>query len=138
MTITLRRGERWRNKFGRDTRAPGAHARNSLVRPVPRLAELVGAASAQIGAYNSLDNSQQVVALVDADMCVNCGKCYMTCNDSGYQAIAFDARTHVPEVREADCTGCTLCVSVCPIIDCITMVPRSTPYKPKRMTELFE
>ena len=38
------------------------------------------------------------------DMCINCGKCYMTCNDSGYQAISFDAETHLPRVTD-DCTG---------------------------------
>lgn len=54
-------------------------------------------------------------------MCINCGKCYMTCNDSGYQAIQFDAETHIPKVTD-DCTGCTLCMSVCPIIDCIMCV----------------
>lgn len=51
-------------------------------------------------------------------MCINCGKCYMACNDSGYQAIKFDPQTHIPTVTD-DCTGCTLCLSVCPIIDCI-------------------
>ena len=30
------------------------------------------------------------------------------------------------------CTGCTLCLSVCPIYDCITMVSRTAPYTPKR------
>ena len=47
------------------------------------------------------------------------GKCYMTCNDTGYQAIAFDEETHLPKVNENSCTGCTLCYSVCPIIECI-------------------
>jgi dihydropyrimidine dehydrogenase (NADP+) len=28
----------------------------------------------------------------------------MTCNDSGYQAITFDAKTHLPHVTD-DCTG---------------------------------
>lgn len=37
-------------------------------------------------------------------MCINCGKCYMTCNDSGYQAIKFDEKTHLPTVTD-DCTG---------------------------------
>ncbi len=41
-------------------------------------------------------------------MCINCGKCYMTCNDSGYQAIRFDPETHLPRVND-DCTG-TNCV----------------------------
>lgn len=52
------------------------------------------------------------------EMCINCGKCYMTCNDSGYQAIVFDPITHLTKVND-DCTGCTLCLSVCPILDCI-------------------
>jgi dihydropyrimidine dehydrogenase (NADP+) len=55
----------------------------------------------------------------------------MTCNDSGYQAITFDPETHLPFVTD-DCTGCTLCVSVCPIIDCVTMTEKLTPHKPKR------
>ena len=74
--------------------------------------------------------------------CYRCRCCYqlltsislvvdMTCNDSGYQAIKFDAETHIPTITD-DCTGCTLCVSVCPIIDCITMVPRKIPYIPTR------
>lgn len=93
--------------------------------------DMIGKALSRIGAYNDLDNTEQVVAIIDEDMCINCGKCYMTCNDSGYQAITFDPLTHLPHVTE-DCTGCTLCVSVCPIIDCIKMVPRTTPYQPRR------
>ncbi|KAK6179258.1 hypothetical protein SNE40_011661 [Patella caerulea] len=99
--------------------------------PVPKIQDLIGNALPMIGSYGDLDNKQQVVALIDDDMCINCGKCYMTCNDSGYQAIVFDPETHLPRVNQ-DCTGCTLCVSVCPIIDCITMVKRETEYVPKR------
>jgi len=76
---------------------------------------MIGRSLKYIGDYTSLNNKEQVVALIDDDMCINCGKCYMTCNDSGYQAITFDPDTHIPHVTE-DCTGCTLCVSVCPII----------------------
>jgi len=97
----------------------------------PTVNELVGRAVSRIGNYNDLDNKQQAVAIVDEEMCINCGKCYMTCNDSGYQAIKFDPQTHLPKITD-DCTGCTLCVSVCPIIDCITMIPRKIPYIPKR------
>ncbi|KAG5899483.1 hypothetical protein JTB14_015194 [Gonioctena quinquepunctata] len=87
--------------------------------------------TSKIGPYKALNNTQQVVALIDDDMCINCGKCYMTCNDSGYQAIHFDPETHIPRVND-DCTGCTLCLSVCPIIDCITMVPKTIPHVIKR------
>jgi dihydropyrimidine dehydrogenase (NADP+) len=71
-------------------------------------------------------------------MCVNCGSCYTSCNDAGYQSITFDPVTHVPEIVNDDCTGCTLCLSVCPINDCITMVPRDGPYIPDRAVPLGE
>ncbi|XP_031556809.1 dihydropyrimidine dehydrogenase [NADP(+)]-like [Actinia tenebrosa] len=100
-------------------------------KPTPSVKDIIGLALDKIGNYGDLDNKQQVIAKIDEEMCINCGKCYMTCNDSGYQAIEFDPVTHLPRVTD-DCTGCTLCVSVCPIIDCITMVNRPTPYVPNR------
>ncbi|CAM4593955.1 unnamed protein product [Leuciscus chuanchicus] len=98
---------------------------------VPSVKDVIARALKHIGAYQELDNTEQVQALVDPEMCINCGKCYMTCNDSGYQAIKFDPETHLPVIMDS-CTGCTLCLSVCPIIDCIKMVTRTTPYVPKR------
>ncbi|CAH2106153.1 unnamed protein product [Euphydryas editha] len=98
---------------------------------VPRIQDVLGEALPRIGTYKNLDNTKQVVALIDDDMCINCGKCYMACADSGYQAIEFDAETHLPHITD-DCTGCTLCLSVCPIIDCITMVPKKIPHIIKR------
>ena len=71
-------------------------------------------------------------------MCVNSGSCFSSCNDSGYQSITFDSDTHLPYIVEEDCTGCTLCLSVCPINDCITMVPRDGPYIPDRAVPLGE
>ncbi|XP_002130803.2 dihydropyrimidine dehydrogenase [NADP(+)] [Ciona intestinalis] len=100
-------------------------------KPIPTVRDVVGAALPQIGTYGDLDNKQQVQALIDPEMCINCGKCYMACNDSGYQAITFDPVTHLPMVQDT-CTGCTLCLSVCPILDCITMVERKSPYEPNR------
>ncbi|KAM9720041.1 dihydropyrimidine dehydrogenase [NADP(+)] isoform 2-T2 [Menidia menidia] len=100
-------------------------------KPVPAVKDVIARALKYIGAYQELDNMEQVQALIDEEMCINCGKCYMTCNDSGYQAIQFDPETHLPLVTDT-CTGCTLCLSVCPIIDCIKMVKRKTPYVPKR------
>ena len=122
---------------------------------IPSVADVIGRTLPMIGKFNDLNNKEHVIALVDPDMCINCGKCYMTCNDSGYQvscnyyvmltlcfgnvyvmllfqAIKFDPVTHLPKVMEDKCTGCTLCFSVCPIIDCIQMVERKDPYIPKR------
>uniref|UniRef100_A0A8C0Q8K9 Dihydropyrimidine dehydrogenase [NADP(+)] n=1 Tax=Canis lupus familiaris TaxID=9615 RepID=A0A8C0Q8K9_CANLF len=100
-------------------------------KPIPTIKDVIGKALQYLGAFGELSNLEQVVAMIDEEMCINCGKCYMTCNDSGYQAIQFDPETHLPTVTDS-CTGCTLCLSVCPIIDCIKMVSRTTPYEPKR------
>merc|ERR1711879_1024754 len=89
---------------------------------VPTIASQLGRALDRIGNYNDLNNEEQAVALVDEDLCVNCGKCYMTCNDSGYQAILFDPDTHFPTV----------------IPDCTTMVPREIPVPPIRGTPVPE
>lgn len=118
------------------------HCSNGVGR-VPTVQNVIGAAVSKVTPYKQLDNKKQVVALIDdvsgmeflfmvegnliqfflsfQDLCINCGKCYMACNDSGYQAITFDAKTHLPHVTD-DCTGCDLCLSVCPIIDCIRWV----------------
>uniref|UniRef100_H3ACR0 4Fe-4S ferredoxin-type domain-containing protein n=2 Tax=Latimeria chalumnae TaxID=7897 RepID=H3ACR0_LATCH len=100
-------------------------------KPIPAVKDVIGRALQYIGSYGQLNNKEHVVALIDEQMCINCGKCYMTCNDSGYQAIQFDPQTHLPTITD-NCTGCNLCLSVCPIIDCIKMVTRTTPYEPNR------
>ncbi|KAI0213729.1 Dihydropyrimidine dehydrogenase [NADP(+)] [Lamellibrachia satsuma] len=110
---------------------PPRHIPNTPKKPVPQLKDVIGKALTGIGAFEQLDLNTQVVALIDEDMCINCGKCYMTCADSGYQAITFDPDTHLPHVTD-DCTGCTLCLSVCPIMECIQMVPKTIPHVPKR------
>uniref|UniRef100_A0ABI7YDA6 Dihydropyrimidine dehydrogenase [NADP(+)] n=1 Tax=Felis catus TaxID=9685 RepID=A0ABI7YDA6_FELCA len=100
-------------------------------KPIPTIKDVIGKALQYLGTFGELSHLEQVVAMIDEEMCINCGKCYMTCNDSGYQAIQFDPETHLPTITDS-CTGCTLCLSVCPIIDCIKMVSRTTPYEPKR------
>eukprot|EP00760_Papus_ankaliazontas_P027475 PhM_4_TR3356/c0_g1_i1/m.29092/K00207/DPYD; dihydropyrimidine dehydrogenase (NADP+) len=100
-------------------------------RAVPSLKDMVGLVLPHLTNWNQLDPQQPAVAVVNDDLCINCGRCYLTCNDSGYQAITFDKDTHQPFVTD-ECTGCDLCLSVCPVPDCITMVPRTTSYEPKR------
>ncbi|XP_068140700.1 dihydropyrimidine dehydrogenase [NADP(+)]-like [Drosophila tropicalis] len=96
-------------------------------KPASKLAKLRGAALKHIGSFKALDVKQQQVSLINDDLCINCGKCYMACCDAGYQAITFDKDTHKPLVGD-NCTGCSLCHSVCPIIDCIRMVPKKIPH----------
>ena len=46
----------------------------------------------------------------------------MVCEDTSHQAIFAikDGRRHF-EVNDAECVGCNLCVSICPVPDTITM-----------------
>ena len=81
-------------------------------------------------------SKEQKFPIIYDDLCVNCGKCYMTCLDSGYQAITFNDKTHKPEIT-ADCTGCGLCFAVCPVPGALEYGPRPTnyDYRPNRGTE---
>ena len=64
---------------------------------------MIGRSLPMIGSYGDLDNTQQAVAIIDEDMCINCGKCYMVCNDSGYQVC----------VCVCVCVSVSVSVSVC-------------------------
>eukprot|EP01065_Artemidia_motanka_P041297 TRINITY_DN5330_c2_g2_i1.p1 TRINITY_DN5330_c2_g2~~TRINITY_DN5330_c2_g2_i1.p1 ORF type:complete len:1049 (+),score=337.60 TRINITY_DN5330_c2_g2_i1:92-3238(+) len=100
---------------------------------VPTVNELTGIALDGIGSFGELlamAPENQAIAVVNDDKCINCGKCMMTCNDTGYQAIRFDKDTHQPFITDS-CTGCTLCVSVCPVPDCISMVSRDSTTRPQ-------
>lgn len=108
---------------------------NRLAEPISSVRDIIAKSVDRVTNYNQLDNKKQVVALINDDMCINCGKCYLACNDSGYQAITFNPNTHFPEVTK-DCTGCTLCTSVCPIIDCISMVEKKDQHVIKRGTRI--
>ena len=48
----------------------------------------------------------------DLDKCSGCGRCVISCNDGGHQAISFDERK--PRLDGSKCVGCHLCRLVCP------------------------
>ncbi|MCB1340290.1 MAG: 4Fe-4S binding protein, partial [Pseudooceanicola sp.] len=60
-------------------------------------------------------------AKIDQDACIKCGRCYAACEDTSHQAIWMHPG-RVFEVNDAECVACNLCVDVCPVEDCITMV----------------
>ncbi|MDP9044671.1 MAG: NAD-dependent dihydropyrimidine dehydrogenase subunit PreA [Pseudomonadota bacterium] len=81
-----------------------------------------GRALPSIVDWNQLDLNHVEKAVIDQDTCIQCGRCHVVCEDTSHQAITAtrDGARHF-EVVAAQCVGCNLCVSVCPVPDCITM-----------------
>ena len=61
-------------------------------------------------------------AVIDQDKCIACGRCHIACEDTSHQAITAtkDGQRHFA-VMDDECVGCNLCVTVCPVADCITL-----------------
>ncbi len=72
--------------------------------------------------WNQLNLNYVEKALINQDSCIQCGRCHIVCEDTSHQAIfaTKDGQRHF-EVNEAECVGCNLCVSICPVPDTITM-----------------
>jgi len=87
-----------------------------------RVADMVGAAIPNVTDWRYLNLNYVVKARIDQDLCIQCGRCHIVCEDTSHQAITAtkDGKRHF-EVIDAECVGCNLCVSVCPVEDCITM-----------------
>jgi dihydropyrimidine dehydrogenase (NAD+) subunit PreA len=81
-----------------------------------------GRAVPSIVDWNALDLNRVEKARIDQALCIQCGRCHVVCEDTSHQAItaAKNGKRHF-EVVDAECVGCNLCVSVCPVPDCITM-----------------
>ena len=71
-------------------------------------------------------------AFIDQDLCIKCGRCHIVCEDTSHQAITqtVNGARHF-EVIDAECVGCNLCVSVCPVESCITMRPMTGGVDPR-------
>ena len=72
--------------------------------------------------WQHLNLNATSMAVINQDLCIQCGRCHIACEDTSHQAITAtkDGKRHF-EVVDAECVGCNLCVSVCPVPDCITM-----------------
>jgi len=78
--------------------------------------------------WKHLNMNYKVVATIDEDKCIGCGRCYQACEDTSHQAIevtANDDGTNSFGIIDDNCVGCNLCEITCPVDDCITMDERS-------------
>jgi len=88
------------------------------------VAELVGKAVPSVTDWQYLNLNHVEKASIDQELCIKCGRCHIVCEDTSHQAITHtvNGERHF-EVIDDECVGCNLCVSVCPVDNCITMHP---------------
>ncbi len=109
--------------------------------------QMVGLAVPKVQQHSGLEFRRRDVALIDQSKCISCDLCYIACNDGvGLQAIdksfnlvamtagagaadgGSDSHDQRPSYHVLDekCDGCSLCMHVCPVKDCITLVESDT------------
>ena len=89
------------------------------------LNDFVGKAVRNTTDWKYLDMNYQVIANIDQEKCIACGKCYIACEDTSHQSIAqiiSESGARKYEVIDEECVGCNLCEITCPVSGCITMV----------------
>ena len=83
-------------------------------RGVSDLQALVGEQIPKFLHPDNLDRETIIYPKFDKELCVGCGRCEVSCNDGGHQAIVFDHDTRLPRLVGTKCVGCHLCRLVCP------------------------
>ncbi len=87
--------------------------------------ELIGKSVEKYSDWGNLDLNYRVAAKINTDVCINCNKCHIACEDTAHQCIDMltdEKGNKYLKVREADCVGCNLCAIVCPEEGAISMI----------------
>ena len=84
--------------------------------------QIVGKALPTVTNWQYLNLNHISKAVINQDSCIQCGRCHIACEDTSHQAITNtkDGKRFF-EVKEDECVGCNLCVTVCPVPECITL-----------------
>ncbi len=85
---------------------------------VTELANLLGREVIPLDEEATEKSQEELVAVVDEQVCIGCTKCIQACPVDAIVGAAKLMHT----IIESDCTGCELCVDPCPV-DCISMIP---------------
>lgn len=76
--------------------------------------ELIGKGIDTITQADELDRDSVFFPKFDRNICIGCGRCYLSCFDGGHQAIRPDEESRKPILDAKKCVGCHLCAAVCP------------------------
>lgn len=82
-------------------------------RGIVELKKLVGEELKNFVMPSDLDRETMVFPKIDRQKCIGCGRCYISCQDGGHQAISF-GEDRTPHIIGQKCVGCHLCRLVCP------------------------
>ena len=88
--------------------------RYMIKRGITELSQLVGEQIPKFLNPDNLDRKTIIYPKFNPELCVGCGRCQVSCNDGGHQAIVFDHETRRPRLVGTKCVGCHLCRLVCP------------------------
>ncbi|MYL18496.1 NAD-dependent dihydropyrimidine dehydrogenase subunit PreA [Halobacillus litoralis] len=100
--------------------------------------DIVGKSVEKYSDWGNLDLNHQVVAKINNDVCINCNKCHIACEDTSHQCIDMlkdEKGRDILKVREEDCVGCNLCSIVCPVDGAIDMVEYANGKPPMTWNE---
>jgi len=97
-----------------------------------KLSDFIGKAVPNVTDWQYLNLNFKTIAHINQDTCIQCGLCYIACEDTSHQSIRntrVDGKRHY-EIIDEECVGCNLCYHVCPEPGVITMVTQKTklPY----------
>lgn len=97
-----------------------------------KLDDFIGRAVPNVVNWQELDMNYNIKAVINEDKCIQCGLCFIACEDTSHQAIEkiVGASKKTYRVIDDECVGCNLCMHVCPVDQCITMkqVDKDLPY----------
>ncbi len=98
-----------------------------------RIDDFIGKAVPKVTDWQHLNLDYAVKARIDQDLCISCGRCHIACEDTSHQAITSKVKGKRKfVVIDEECVGCNLCVVVCPVENCITLVPLADGEMDKR------
>jgi dihydropyrimidine dehydrogenase (NAD+) subunit PreA len=94
--------------------------------------DFIGKALPNIKDWSDLNLNYKLVARINADLCIGCELCHVAAWDGAHQCIDLEMGNghRVPIVNDPECVGCNLCMLVCPVDGCITMVEVDSGKKP--------
>ena len=85
------------------------------------ISDFQGRAVPNVTDWQYLNLNYVTKARINQDLCIKCGRCFAVCEDTSHQAIVIKPG-RVFDVIDEECVACNMCVNVCPVDECITMV----------------